>query len=103
VKVTLRSHKSKCPLEYADWEKVIAGIENKIALVCRKPVGSKRNMELTFYSEAVSHCRHIRDILDKSNIPHEKTLQPARGLRCHEQGGGLYEASDRESLLRKRV
>lgn len=71
VRVPLKHKGKKCPIEYADWEKVITGIENKIILIRRKPVGPKKNAELTFYSEAVSHCRHIRDIW-RNEISHTR-------------------------------
>jgi hypothetical protein len=71
VKVTLRKHKNKCPIEYADWEQVITAIENKIIAIRRKPIGPKKNSELIFYSEAANQCRHIRDIW-RNEISHTR-------------------------------
>lgn len=71
LKIKLRDRKSKLPLEYADWERVITEIENAIDLAHRKPKGPKRNTELLFYAEAVGHCRHIKDLF-RNEISHTR-------------------------------
>jgi hypothetical protein len=56
-------HKNKpCPIEYADWQKVIDAIRSKIARVRRRPVGPKREADLQFFSNAADHCEYMKDI-----------------------------------------
>jgi hypothetical protein len=56
-------HKGKVfPVEYADWEKVIAAIQAKIADIRKVPRGPKRQELLRAYSSAADHCEYMKDI-----------------------------------------
>jgi hypothetical protein len=69
VKLT---HKGKNqPIEYADWEKVITGIKNKIAAARLLQPGPKRQEKLEIYSDAGDHCTFMKDIW-RNNISHAR-------------------------------
>jgi hypothetical protein len=59
------------PIEYADWEKVITGIKNKIAKARSLPVGPKRQEKLERYSDAADHCLFMKDIW-RNNVAHAR-------------------------------
>jgi hypothetical protein len=62
MKVALTHKGQFVPVEYADWEKVITAIKNKITLVRSKPIGPKRQAQLELYSDAADHCVYMKDI-----------------------------------------
>ena len=72
LQIKLSAKGKECPIEYADWAKVIDAIENKIEKVRQKPVGAKKNSELIFYSEAAMHCTRIKDIW-RNEVSHTRT------------------------------
>jgi hypothetical protein len=72
LKVEFASKGKKYPVEYADWTTVLVSIENKIKAIRQKPVGAKKNAELTFYSEAAAHCSRIKDIW-RNEVSHTRT------------------------------
>ncbi|HLM79136.1 MAG TPA: hypothetical protein VK302_00750 [Terriglobales bacterium] len=72
VKLT-HTHKAM-PVEFADWEKVITGIKNKIQTVRtnqKLPVGPKRQEQLEKCSDAADHCVYMKDIW-RNNISHTR-------------------------------
>lgn len=60
------------PHSIVTWNKVLEAIDSKIKTIRQKPVGHKKNEELLFYSDAASHCRHIRDIW-RNEVSHTRT------------------------------
>lgn len=60
--VTLVHKGQNHPLEYADWDKVITGIKNKIAVARTLPHGKKRADTIQFFSDAADHCSYMKDI-----------------------------------------
>jgi hypothetical protein len=50
------------PIEYADWDKVIQGIKNRITAVRQLPRGPKKEKRLQFYSSAADQCEYMKDI-----------------------------------------
>jgi hypothetical protein len=50
------------PLEYAEWDKVIQQIKNKLIASRQKTRGKKREDLLNFYSGAADHCEYMKDI-----------------------------------------
>jgi hypothetical protein len=72
LKVKL-THKGKNhPIDYADWEKVITGIKNKIADSRQLPHGSRREERLSMYSDAADHCTFVKDIW-RNNLSHTRS------------------------------
>jgi hypothetical protein len=69
VKLTHSGHHH--PIEYADWEKVITGVKNKIAKTRPLPQGSKRQEQLEMYSDAADHCVFMKDIW-RNNVSHAR-------------------------------
>jgi hypothetical protein len=50
------------PLEYADWDKVITSIRNKITEIRGIPRGAKKQEKLQFYSNLADQCEYMKDI-----------------------------------------
>jgi hypothetical protein len=61
LKVSLTDKGQKQPLEYADWDKVITGIKQKIGSVRSLAKGPKRERQLRLWSEAADHCEYMKD------------------------------------------
>jgi hypothetical protein len=72
LRVSLKDRGKPCPIEHATWNKVLDAIDNKIKKAREKSAGPKKNEELKFYSDAASHCRHIRDIW-RNEVSHTRT------------------------------
>jgi hypothetical protein len=62
LKVKVSHTHALIPLDYADWDAVIAGIRNEIAKVRKLPRGPKRQAQLDRYSSAADHCEYMKDI-----------------------------------------
>ena len=62
VSLDLKDKKGIVPIEFADWQKVITAIKNKLSLVGALPTGSKRQAKLEKYSDAADHCVFMKDI-----------------------------------------
>jgi hypothetical protein len=73
LKVTLRQDGKIQPIEYADWNKVITAIKNKIAEIRRLPSGPKREKALQFYSDAADRCEYMKDIW-RNELAHTRRL-----------------------------
>jgi hypothetical protein len=50
------------PLDFADWDKVITGIKNKITAARLLSRGPKKQARLEMYSNAADHCEYMKDI-----------------------------------------
>jgi hypothetical protein len=59
------------PIEFADWDKVITGIKNKIDAIRKLPIGNKRLAQLEVYSDAADHCTFMKDIW-RNNVSHTR-------------------------------
>jgi hypothetical protein len=71
LRVTI-SHKGKaCPLEFGDWNTVIAGIKNKIADARKLSASHRRQARLEAYSNAADHCEYMKDIW-RNNLSHAR-------------------------------
>jgi hypothetical protein len=62
VNVTLTHKGQNQPIEYADWDKVITGVQNKITAMRQLSHGKVREQNLNFYSDAADHCSYVKDI-----------------------------------------
>jgi hypothetical protein len=62
LRVTVSDKGKICPIEFADWNKVITGIRNKITKIRTLRAGSRKEQTLQFYSEAADHCEYMKDI-----------------------------------------
>jgi len=62
VSLDLKDKKGIVPIEYADWQKVITAIKNKLAKIGTTPTGPKRQAKLEKYSDAADHCIFMKDI-----------------------------------------
>ncbi len=62
LRIALTHRGKPHPIEYADWEKVIQAIKNKIDAVRKLPMGSARQEKLTRLSDAADHCTFMKDI-----------------------------------------
>jgi hypothetical protein len=69
LKVKLVHKQKPSPLEEEDWEKIITGIDGKIAAVRQIPSKAKKREQLKLYSELAQHCRYIRDIF-RNDVSH---------------------------------
>ena len=78
--VTITHNGKKCPLEYGDWNKVIAAIRSKIAEIRRFPVGPTKEQSLQFYSNAVDHCEYMKDIWRNELAHTRRTYSKAETL-----------------------
>jgi hypothetical protein len=71
LKVTLTHSGHSCPVEFADWDKVITGIRNKLIAIRQLPQGLKRQTQLEMYSDAADHCTFMKDIW-RNNVSHTR-------------------------------
>jgi hypothetical protein len=73
VGAKLKDKGKKQPVEFADWSKVLTGINNRIAAARIKlPKGPKLNALLLFYSEAADHCLYRKEL--RNEISHTRTV-----------------------------
>ncbi len=59
------------PVEYADWDKVITGIKNKLASLRTMSHGQARQNNLEFYSDLADQCDYMRDMW-RNTISHTR-------------------------------
>jgi len=86
------THKGKtCPIEYADWDKVITAIKNKIEQFRRLPAGPKRQQKIESYSDAADHCLFMKDIW-RNNVSH--TRKPYKDTEALAAMGRVKEFMD---------
>lgn len=65
------THKGKThPIEYADWDKVITEVQNKISKARSLPHGAKRASQLKLYSDAADHCLYMKEL--RNEISHTR-------------------------------
>jgi hypothetical protein len=71
LRVRLTHTGKALPIEFADWDKVITAIKNKIATARTIPAGPKRQTKLELYSNAADHCEYMKDIW-RNNTAHTR-------------------------------
>ncbi|HEX3685236.1 MAG TPA: hypothetical protein VHU83_22055 [Bryobacteraceae bacterium] len=71
LKVRLTHSGKHHPIEYADWNKIIEGVQNKIRATRTLNPGPKKEALLVIYSDAADHCTYMRD-LRRNNISHAR-------------------------------
>jgi len=69
VTLTHRGHRQQ--IEFADWQKVITAIKNKITNALVTPPGPKRQAKLEMLSDAADHCLYMKDIW-RNSISHAR-------------------------------
>jgi len=69
--VKLIHRRTDCPIEYADWEKVIKEIKAILEKMHTLPAGPKRQNKLELYSDAADHCVFMKDIW-RNNVSHTR-------------------------------
>jgi len=71
VKVELKDKGNPIPIEYATWDKVIQGIQNKITETRKLSQGVEKNEELQFYSDAADQATFIKDLW-RNDVSHTR-------------------------------
>jgi len=71
LRVTLLHKGKRQAIEFADWEKVLTGIKNKIAAAHQLSPGPKRQRKLAYYSDAADHCTFMKDIW-RNDVSHAR-------------------------------
>ena len=69
--VTPKDKKKNIPIEYATWDKVISGINSKIAAARLLPHGKRKAKKLQFYSNAAENCSYLRDLW-RNDVAHAR-------------------------------
>ena len=105
--VTITHSGKNCPVEYADWDKVITAIKAKIAIIRQRPRGKKRESALQYYSNAADHCEYMKDIW-RNEMAHARRLynkaETLAVLNRVRDFALLFEPSgDNAQKLRKRI
>jgi hypothetical protein len=59
------------PIDYAEWQKVIEAIKNKLTKVSHLPSGPKRAAQLEKLSDAADHCLFMKDIW-RNSVSHAR-------------------------------
>jgi hypothetical protein len=62
LRVRLTHTRKNCPIEFADWNKIVEACENRIEEARKLPAGPKRQAKLELYSDAADHCTFMKDI-----------------------------------------
>lgn len=93
VRVTLTDKGKPHPIEYATWDKVIAGIKKKIEEARQLSQGPKKIARLQFWSSAAENCTYIRDIW-RNEVSHTR-----RTYNDHEALGILERVKSFMQLL----
>jgi hypothetical protein len=91
--VTVKDNGKIRPIEYADWNKVITGIKNKIGKARTLPAGPRKSEELEFYSRAADQCEYMKDIW-RNEISHTRKL-----YKKNEAFGAIERVKDFMTLL----
>lgn len=71
LRVRLNHKGGNHPVEYADWNKVITGIRNKLTELRSKSPGKRKEKALMFYSDIADQSEYIKDIW-RNRISHAR-------------------------------
>jgi hypothetical protein len=80
VGVKLTDKGKRQPIEFATWDKVIAGINGEITKARAMPHGPRKNRKLQFYSNAAENCTYIRDLWRNETAHTRKRYNDAEAL-----------------------
>lgn len=72
LRVTVRASGHNIPIQYADWNKVITEIENKIKGARQNVAGAKKEARLNYYSDALERCSAMKDLF-RNPVSHTRT------------------------------
>ncbi len=72
LKVTVSDNGKRIPIEYADWNKVITAIDNKIRYARRSMSGAKKEARLNYYSDGLERCSAMKDLF-RNPVSHTRT------------------------------
>jgi hypothetical protein len=50
------------PIEFADWDKVITAIDNKLTAARKRAPGPKKSALIKLYSDAADHCLYMKEL-----------------------------------------
>jgi hypothetical protein len=71
LRVRLKHRGARMPIEYGDWNDVIAAIRGQIAKARTLSRGPKKDAALTFYSDVADQCEYMKDIW-RNTISHTR-------------------------------
>jgi len=80
VGVKLTDKGKRQPIEFATWDKAIAGINVEIAKARALPHGPRKNRRLQFYSNAAENCTYIKDLWRNETSHTRKRYNDAEAL-----------------------
>jgi hypothetical protein len=85
LRVTLTHSGKTVPIEFADWNKIITGIKNRIADAHKLRPGPKRQAKLETYSGAADHCEYMKELW-RNNVAHaRKPYTPNEAIDAFEK------------------
>jgi hypothetical protein len=91
LQVKLKHRGLFVPIEFADWDKVITAIKNKIDAVRQTRVGPKRQAQLEKYSDAADHCVFMKDIWRNTVSHARKPYDATEALSLIERVRGFMQ------------
>jgi hypothetical protein len=72
LRVTVKDNGTRIPIQYADWNKVITAIDNKIKEARKITAGAKKEARLNYYSDALERCSAMKDLF-RNPVSHTRT------------------------------
>jgi hypothetical protein len=85
LRVTLTDKGKKQPLEFADWDKIITAIKNKIAEARKLSKGPTKEARLQSWSEAADHCEYMKDNWRNAVSHTRKSYTPSDAMQASER------------------
>jgi hypothetical protein len=86
VSLALVSNGHILPIDYAEWEKVITAVKNKIDQKRQQlSMGPKRQAQLEKYSDAADHCTFMKDIWRNTVSHARKPYNSTEALAVYER------------------
>jgi hypothetical protein len=85
LRVTLTDKGKKQPLEYADWDKILIAIKNKISDARKLPRGPTKEARLQSWSEAADHCEYMKDNWRNAVSHTRKPYTPTDAMQASER------------------
>ena len=100
LRVELTDKNVTMPIQFADWNKLITGIKNKIDDLRRLPNASEKEEGLALYSDIANQAEHIKDLW-RNNICHSRrTFNSNEALGIMERiKGFMQRATELENVL----
>lgn len=72
IRVKLKAHKRNIPLDEAEWNKIIEGIESKVASGMKGSRGPAKRRAMKFYGTAASDLRMLKDAY-RNDVMHSRS------------------------------